>query len=149
MEDSIEPPVWDLSPLVESHDSENVKRLMDDSLKQTEVFERKYKGRIKELIPADIHVLHKELDSILTSWMHIFRYAFLRQSQDGEDRIANDLRAYSMKIDTEIKSKIIFFDIEISRTLVDRPDIVQHPDVEEYRHALEKATERGKYLLSE
>ena len=149
MGDSIEPPVWDLTPLVESHVPEDVKKSMDDSLEQAEAFERKYKGRIKDLAPADIHGLYKELDSILTSWRDIYRYAFLLHSQDGEDRIANDLHEYSMKIRSEIDSKIVFFDIEISRTLVDRPEIIQHPDVEEYRHALEKAIEKGKYLLSE
>jgi hypothetical protein len=49
---NIEPPEWDLSPLVESENPEIVKKALDDSLKPFEEIEKKYKGRIKDLTPA-------------------------------------------------------------------------------------------------
>ncbi|MFX1561494.1 MAG: M3 family metallopeptidase, partial [Promethearchaeota archaeon] len=38
---------------------------------------------------------------------------------------------------------------EITRALVERPELVENSALEEYRHTLEKTREKGKYLLSE
>ncbi len=83
------------------------------------------------------------------TWSQIASYAMLRQSQNAADNTAKNLVENVFKINTERKSKLVFYEIEIAHTLVDRPKIVNDPAVEEYRHALEKAREKGKYLLSE
>lgn len=149
MGDKNGPPVWDLSPLVESEDPKDVKKAMDECLRDAEKFEEKYKERIIGLTPSGINQLYSELDSIQMRRSHLFSYVFLRRKQDCANRIAEELFGYSMKLYNEFMSKLAFFDIEVARTLVDRPAIVSAPEVAEYRHALEKARERGRYLLSE
>jgi len=143
------PPIWDLSALVESEDPEKVKRKMDAHLKAAEVINEKYKGHIKDLSPSQICDLYREIDVVESAWMHTLRYVYLRQRQNIEDKIANGLLEYCMKIDSEFWSRLVFFDIEIRGALENNPELVDDPAVKEYRHALERAKEKGKYLLSE
>ena len=146
---SIEPPEWDLSPLVESEDPEIVKKALDDSLKLAEKIEKNYKGRIKDLTPAAICEVYRKLDAAYLTLNQVGNYAYLRQSQDATDKTATELFDYALKIDSKGKLKLAFYRIEIAKALMDRPEIIKDPSVEEYKHALEKAQALGKYLLSE
>lgn len=143
------PPVWDLSSLVESEDPDEVKKAMDKCLRAAEEFEEKYKGRIKDLSPSEICEMYRELDALQMRFYHLRNYAFLRQSQDTRNDTANDLVEYSMKIGAALGSRVIFCEIEIARVLADRPEIVDDSALDEYRHALEKARDRGRFLLEE
>ena len=146
---SIEPPEWDLSPLVESEDPELVKKALDDNLKISEKIEKKYKGRIKDLTPGAICEFYRKLDAAKTAFNQVSYYTHLRQSQDATDNTATELSDYAMKVESEVNSKLAFHRIEIAKALTDRPEIIKNPSVREYRHALEKAQALGKYLLSE
>ncbi|MHA1577758.1 MAG: M3 family metallopeptidase [Candidatus Thorarchaeota archaeon] len=149
MGESSEPPVWDLSPLVESEDPEQVKKSVDDYLKKAEVNEERYKGRIKYNSASKMYDLYKELDSLRMLFTQAKGYASMRQSQDTSDHIAKELAEYARRVGSEFESKLVFFDIEIARALLENPEIINNPEVAEYRHELEKAREKGKYLLSE
>ncbi len=143
-----EPPVWDLSPLVKSENPKKVKQSMEACLKQAEEFEEKYRSRIKDLSPSEICEMYRELDTINVTWYQVGNYTYLKQCQDASDKIAKELLDYALKLDAEFRSKLVFYEIEIARALIDRPEIVEDPAVEEFKHALEKAKETGKYLLS-
>ena len=146
---SIEPPEWDLSPLVESEDPEIVKKALDDSLKLFEKIEKNYKGRIKDLTPVAIFEFYRELDTANVALDQVVSYAYLRQCEDATNITATELFDYAMKVDSKGKSKLAFYQLEIAKALMDRPEIITDPSVKEYRHALEKAQALGKYLLSE
>jgi oligoendopeptidase F len=146
---SIEPPEWDLSPLVESEDPEIVKKALDDSLKLFEKIEKNYKGRIKDLTPVAIFEFYRELDTANVALDQVVSYAYLRQCEDATNITATELFDYAMKVDSKGKSKLAFYQLEIAKALMDRPEIITDPSVKEYKHALEKAQALGKYLLSE
>ncbi len=144
-----EPPMWDLSPLVESEDPERVKQSIEESLRKAERFEEKYKDRVKKLSSLEFFDFYKAWDDVLTTWMNHFRYAWLRQCQDVTDNIALELYEHVMKRDAEIRSRLVFAEIEVGQTLAERPELVQDPALKEYRHTLEKSLEKSRYLLSE
>jgi oligoendopeptidase F len=144
-----EPPRWDLSPLVESEDPELVKKALDDTLQLAEGIEDEYKGRIKDLSPAGICELYKKYDHAYSSRQPIMDYTELRQIQDAADSTGSELHDYALRVWAEFDSKLAFFEIEVASVLKDRPEIINDPALREYRHALEKARESGKYVLSE
>ena len=118
---SIEPPEWDLSPLVESEDPEIVKKALDDSLKLAEKIEENYKGRIKDLTPASICKFYGELDMAYLAINRVTNYTYLKQSQDATDNTATELLDYALKVDSKGRSKLAFYRIEIAQVLMDRP----------------------------
>ena len=149
MGENNEPPVWDISSLVESEEPEMVKKAIDGTLKLAEKIEKRYKGRIKNLSPAAIHGFYKKLDQVYSAMQPTMDYTYLRQSQDATNTTGRELLEYAMRASSEFDSKLAFHRIEVARALAGRPEIISDPAVKEYRHALEKAKERGKYLLSE
>ena len=149
MGERVELPRWDLSQLVESEDPDIVKASMDECLEQATAFEKKYRGRIKELSASEIFELHMELDNSLTEWLQLKHYALLRHSQDVEDKTSIELHEYALKVDAAYRSKLVFQEIELAQTLLERPELVNDSALEEYRHSMERAMEKGKYLLSE
>ncbi|MFW9965051.1 MAG: M3 family oligoendopeptidase [Candidatus Sifarchaeia archaeon] len=149
MGERIESLRWDLSPLVESENPDRVKASMDECLKQAEAFEKKYRGRISELSASDIYELHIELDNSLTEWLQLRNYAVLRHRQDVEDKTSIELYEYALKVDAAYRSKLVFHEIELAQTLLERQELVNDSALYEYRHSLERTMERGKYLLPE
>jgi len=144
-----EPPEWDISFLVESEDSEKVKKSLDDGLMRSKAIEQKYKGRIKDLSPLELCEMLEEMDEAQMNFNHLAGYAFVRHNQDVTNAEGKEIFEYSMKISSDFSSSLIFYDVELAKTLVDRPELVNDPALEEYKHALEKVRDRGKYLLSE
>ncbi|MFW9965050.1 MAG: M3 family metallopeptidase [Candidatus Sifarchaeia archaeon] len=149
MGEKSELPRWDLSPLIESEDPDNIKKSMDECLGRAEVFEEKYKGRISDLSPSEVSDTYSQLDNLRMNWDHLRNYSWLRLTQNVENKTANDIFDYAVQLDTKIRSKLVFFEIEIARALMDRPEIISNSSIDQYRHALEKARNKGEYLLSE
>ncbi len=142
-------PAWDISPIVEIADQEYVKGLIDEALEGARSFEEKHKGRIRGLSPEEILKLWKDHDNLWSDIWEPFGYAYLAYAADSSNSSKADLFGYARKAQAELEAHSKSMKLELSKMLQERPDIMNESVLLEYKHALEKLKEEGRYYLSE
>lgn len=142
-------PAWDISPLVEKEEPEYVKGFIDGVLERAKSFEDKYKGRISSLSPEEMLKLWTDHDNLWTEIWEPYSYAYLAYAADSSDSGKSSLFEYARKAHAELEACSKSMKMELSKMLQERPDILNESVIVEYKHALEKLKEEGRYYLSE
>jgi oligoendopeptidase F len=141
---------WDLTELYRSPDDPQIERTLAESLKFAEDFETRYRGRIRELAPAQFVEMMEALEGYELRSSKPGLYAHLVHSLDTRDHAAGRLISRVREAAAEQERHLVFFGLEVAALTdaeVDRLYAV--PAAARYRHTIEQHRRYRSHQLSE
>ncbi|MHA1929707.1 MAG: M3 family oligoendopeptidase [Candidatus Thorarchaeota archaeon] len=142
-------PEWDLSPLVDSTNPDDVKKALDLALAEIQKLECIDRDGISTNTPQEIRELFESIDATMPRFYQLFAYTHLLVRLDITNNVSKDLYEFAAKYNSKVTSIYTTIELEITKALKEQPELVDDPILSEYRHALEKLRQRGLHFLSE
>ncbi|MFW9955471.1 MAG: M3 family metallopeptidase [Candidatus Thorarchaeota archaeon] len=140
---------WDLSQLVEFDDPGWIEERMSASVKETEEVREKYRGKIPNFTGREVKGLLEFLDELQLRYEGAFKYASLAYSADNKPDVNKKLYDRLQTSYMLIGQNLAFVDLELGQLLSAKPELIDDPDVKEYKHKLEGIVRRIPHMLSE
>jgi oligoendopeptidase F len=140
---------WDLSPMVPSTKLDQLKKQMEQSVEEAKELVTQYKGKIGSL---DVKGLKQFLDQTQEHYLRqegVFKYSRLMYSANSLDDTAKQAADQARRMGSRIGQLLAFTEIELSQLVANKPALIEHPDLAEYKHALEIALRRAPHFLSD
>ncbi len=141
--------VWDLSQLVESTESDAIKKELDSRVAEAVKIQNRYRGRIEHLQPGELLEFLEIKDRFTLRWEGTAKYCYLLYSADSTVKAAKELHEAVRKAELKLGQAFAFVDIEIGLLLAENPSLINEPVLIEYKHFLEKILRRVPHMLSE
>lgn len=141
---------WDLSALFSGVDDPKIAQTWAESHARADAFASNYRGQVANLDAPGLAAAIREAESIANESGKPLTYAHLRFAGDTSDpKIGAFLQAQTEK-SSELSVKLLFFDIELQQIPGDRIEqLVQSPDLANYRHHIERVRAYTPYTLDE
>jgi oligoendopeptidase F len=147
---SLEDVTWDLEHLVEGEGPEGVDRLLDEASERATAFAARYAGHVAELDGEQLAEAMAELEAIFETAGRAGYYAGLRFSADTLDPANGALMQRAEERETELQTKLLFFDLEWAAVDDARADeVLRAGGLDRYRHHLRNLRRYRPHLLSE
>lgn len=140
---------WDLSQLVEIDDPGYIEEHMKAAVKETEEFRDRCRGKISSFNAKQVYDMLDELDKLQLEFDGPFNYASLAYSADMNKDVNKHLYGVFKNSVTAVMQNSAFVDLELGELLQQKPEIVDDPEIGEYKHNLEKIQRRIPHMLSE
>ncbi len=140
---------WNLGPLVPSTKLDKLKAQMDQAVKDSTKFANEYKGKINTLTPTELKEFLEKFQDLYLKSEGVFLYSDLSYEANSLDEDAKQAADYQRRMESKIGQLLAFRDIELTQLLAAKPELIENPELAEYKHALEKTLRRAPYVLSE
>jgi oligoendopeptidase F len=143
--------VWDLRDLYENSDDPALSQDLAEALAKAQRFEQRYRGHLaKEISSPELYSALTELERIYEQMDKPLHYAGLLHAQDTQNPRHGALLQFAQEHNTQIRQHLLFFELE----WMDLPDAkaqkyIQAPELERYRHYLERVRLFKPHKLSE
>ncbi|HVL37800.1 MAG TPA: M3 family oligoendopeptidase [Fimbriimonadaceae bacterium] len=143
---------WDLSALFASLDDPRIEQSWQEALERADRFDKRYRGRIEreDLEAKTLAEALIELEDLVQQAYKPVHYAHLLHACDtGNPKLGAFLQK-QMELSTELSVKLMFFELELQaapeKTIA---QILEQPEVANYRHYIQVARAFSPYRLSE
>ncbi len=144
-----EAPSWDLSQLVENAETNHIIDSLREMVAAAETFGNKYRGRIADLEPEGLLKMLERRDELFLRFEGAVKYCHLSYAANSTTLEAKQLSEAVRKAQTEAGQSLAFMDIELSRLLQEKAELIDEPSLKEYKHLLERTAAMAPHLLSE
>jgi oligoendopeptidase F len=144
--------VWNLKDIYSSAEDPKIKIDMNLCLKESEDISKKYKGKIEtgNINANDLLLVIKKIEDIFSKLIKISSYAHLSLTTDNTDDTWKNLAIKSEEFYANVKNKLIFFDIEITKINDDKfKELIKNPELKNYLHYLNFIRKMKPHILSE
>lgn len=140
---------WDLSQLVESTDPAYIVDRLEKMVAEASAMNERYKGKIGDLDAAGLFKLLESRDEFSLKYEGAAMYCNLLYSANSTDPVAQQLNDAMRRATLRAGQQLAFMDLELGKLLASRPEMVQAPELKEFRHMLERVLARVPHQLSE
>ncbi len=140
---------WDLTVMFPSISDPSVEQAFRDAAALAEAFEKKYRGKITTLTPAQLLVCLQEYEAFHVQTGDLSLYASLSFSANMALPETQALYDKVNKLDARLGKQLAFFSLELGALVKNKPEIINDPALTNYKHMLERVQRRVKHLLSE
>ncbi|MHA2161302.1 MAG: M3 family metallopeptidase [Candidatus Thorarchaeota archaeon] len=140
---------WDLSQLVEFDDPGWIEERLTSSIKESEEFRDKYRGKIESFGAKQIRELLETIDNLELSYEGPYMYSSLSYAADMNHEVAKKLNDRARNAGMQYNQNIAFLDLELGKLLSAKPELIDDPEVAEYKHKLEKIIRKTPHMLDE
>ncbi len=140
---------WDLSQLVEKDDPQYIANQLDRAVKTAEQFRDKHRGKIINYSPKQVYDLLNEIDELELENEGALKYPFLLYAADMTNDVAKQLYDKAQQTNMLLNQVTAFLDIELGQLIKAKPEIIESPELAEYKHKLERIKRRIPHMLSE
>ncbi|MGM0405640.1 MAG: M3 family oligoendopeptidase [Thermoplasmatota archaeon] len=143
---------WDLSDLYEDHNDPIIQKDIDKSLEEAEQFRNEYKGKIEkgQLTPKEFNKAMMWYEKIYERIAKVYSFAQLFYSLDTQDPDRGALVQKSQKKMSDVKNKMIFFELEWQSLDKDKAEEYMGAEaLENYKNYLRHWRRYEPYMLSE
>jgi oligoendopeptidase F len=142
--------VWNLADLYRGPDDPRIDIDRRRCLRSAERFALRYRGRIALLTARELNRAIKALEHIEHLYRMILAYAELLFAEDTTNPQAGRLRQSAREWESEAHAKTLFFTLEWTRIPEGAAQtLLQHPQLDGYRHFLKKCRDFQPHRLSE
>jgi oligoendopeptidase F len=147
---SLEDVTWNLEHLVDDEGPAGVDRLLGEAAERSTAFADRYAGKVAELDGPGLVAAMDELAEIADLAGRAGSYAGLLFSADTADPANGALLQRAEERETQIQTRLVFFDLEWAALDDDRADrLLEAGGIENYRHFLRTMRRYRPHLLSE
>lgn len=141
---------WDLSDLYSAIDDSQLKVDKQQVRKLAEEFAQKYKGEIAELSAEQLYTALEEYEQILELIGKIGSYSHLIWTTNTEKAKYGKLMQEANELSSEIKQKLVFFDVEWLQLEEEKAEkLISDPVLSHYEHYLETSRRYKEHVLGE
>ena len=140
---------WDLSVLVDGATTDKVKMLLDGLVDRANELNEKYTSKIASMSAMDIKEMLESLMSFRIDYFDFTNYGTLRFSADSTDKDTIQLNGWSRRTRSQIDQILKPIDLKLGKLLTDQPELIEAPELSEFKHYLERLHNVSKYHLSE
>jgi oligoendopeptidase F len=140
---------WDLTALFPSATDQSVEKAITEARRLADGFERKYRGKISSLNPANLLACLQELEAFDLKIGDISLFASLSFSANMTLPEVQSLFDRVSKLEAEIGKQMAFFSLELGALVKAKPEVILEPVLSNYRHTLERVARRVAHQLSE
>lgn len=142
--------IWSLTDLYESVGDALIGEDIDFCEQEAELLEEGCSGRLASLEPAVLARTVRRLERIAENLGRISTYAFLNFCTRIKDAEAGAFLQRITETSSRINRRLVFFTLEWGRMEEKAANAyLDFPELEKYRHYLEKIRRQAKHLLSE
>jgi oligoendopeptidase F len=140
---------WEIAQLVDSMYPDGIIGKLEEMVKSANELAEKYRGKIKNLDAPGLHVFLEARDDFSLKYEGVTEYCSLRYNADSTDHVSKRLYEAFRKAGTRTGQALAFMEIELGDLLKSKPDLFADPNLEEYKHFLERIKMRIPHILSE
>ena len=140
---------WDLSVLVDGATSDQVKELLDSMVTKASVFRDQYNDRISSMSAGEVKEMLVSLQNFRVESNDAMGYGNLRFNADTTNKESGEIYGWSRQTMSKIEQTLKSIDLNLGRLLSEKPELIQHPELSEFTHYLERLYNASKYHLSE
>ncbi len=143
---------WDLTDLYKDIDDPKLEEDISDALGRADEFRDKYGGKLKdgELSPEQLRDVVKEMEDIYETMARVGYFAMLYYSQNTQEPERGALYAKSQQKSSELKNKLIFFELEWQGLDDDKAEeYMAAEELDKYKNFLRHWRKYKPYMLSE
>ena len=135
--------------MVPSTKLDDLKKQMDQAINDAEKLAKEYKGKIGKLNPKELKTFLEKTQDQYLKREGAFKYSSLSYSANSLDSAAKKAADLARRIGSKIGQLLAFIDIELAKLVATKPELIDNPELAEYKHALEIALRRAPHILSE
>ncbi|HET9781217.1 MAG TPA: M3 family oligoendopeptidase [Candidatus Dormibacteraeota bacterium] len=141
---------WNLADLFAAPDDPEIESWLAHDLDTAREFEKKYRGKVATLAPADFAAMMRELGDQEESAAKPEVYAYMLHSQNTQDHAAGRLLARVREASAERSSHMVFFTLELAQVSDEQAaKLYADDEAVKYRHFVEEARKFRPHQLSE
>jgi len=142
---------WDLSGLFTGHDDPKIDELIENSRAQVEQFIKDYKGKIKspDFSAEDLNILFKRHEEFEANLDELDTFAHILYEANMNITEHEALNNKTIGFLTDVGQKLTFLELEVGKFVFENKDLLNDPELTNYRHYLEKIARAYPHLLSE
>src|SRR5690348_7486177 len=141
---------WNLSDLFASPDDPEIEAWLAHDLESARSFEKRYRGRVATLEPADFAEMMLELAEQEESSVLPEVYAYMLHSQDTQDHAAGRLLARVREASAERGVHMVFFPLELAQISDEQAArLYADPEAKAYQHFVEQERKFRPHQLTE
>ncbi|MFX0168497.1 MAG: M3 family metallopeptidase [Candidatus Hodarchaeota archaeon] len=140
---------WDLSPLVPSTKLDDIKKLIEQHVEAAEQLAKEYKGKIASLSAKELRVHFAKSEEFYIELEGTYKFMKLSYDADSLDPVAKQVGDLARRMYMKINQILAFQEIELSHLVAAKPSLINHPELAEYKHALERAKRKAPHMLSD
>ncbi len=140
---------WNLSEIFPKITDPSVQTAIVNVRGLAAIFEKKYRGKIRELSPKEVLSCLHEFEDYAAKQQAISLYASLSFAANMTLPETQALNDKVNKLEAELGKSLVFFELELGRSLKAKPAIILNPVLAEYRHTLERIKRYVVHQLSE
>lgn len=140
---------WDLSQLVAETNAGWILQHLNLMTEAAEKLKEKYYGKIEDMKPLHLLNLLEELDQYSLEYEGTTLYCNLLYSANSLDSKSKKLYDALKSTTVKVSQSLAFIEIELGRLMSAKPQITEDPELNEYKHYLERKLRNVPHLLSE
>ncbi|MFO7791831.1 MAG: M3 family oligoendopeptidase [Candidatus Saliniplasma sp.] len=143
---------WDLSDLYDDHEDPNIQEDIDESLEEAGRFREEFKGKVEngDLTAKEFQEAMQWYEDIYEKIAKVYSFAQLYYSLDTQDPDRGSLVQKSQKKMSDVKNKLVFFELEWQNLDEGKAEeYMQADELEHYKNYLKHWRRYEPYMLSE
>jgi oligoendopeptidase F len=145
----IEEMIWDLSQMVEFDDPGYISERLTARVKVTEEFRDQHRGKIKDYSSKQVFDMVEQIDNIWLQYEGPFKYSWLAYQADMSEDVAKNLFEKVRQAMMLVERATAFIDLELGQLISEKPEIIEAPELSEFKHQMEKIQRKIPHMLAE
>ncbi len=140
---------WDLSIMVDGASLEQVKEMYDETVARAQALSDEYKSKISSMSATELKKMLESLQTLRLESNDITGYGRLRFNANTMDKEAGQLYNWSQQTTSKLDQILKPVTQNLGNHLTERPELIQAPELSDFKHFLERLRNASKYYLSE
>jgi len=140
---------WNLSVLVDGAPADKVKELFDLMVTRAKAFSEEHGNKISSMSAADIKEMLVSLQNFQVEFSDAIGYGRLRFRADTTNKESNQINGWSRQTMSTIEQELKSIDLNLGRLLSEKPELIQNPELSEFKHYLERLYNASRFHLTE
>lgn len=140
---------WNLTELYQNIDDPKIQQALTDTTQLADQFEQKYRGKITKLNPKGLQKCLQDIEAFNLKTSDLGLYSSLTFSADMTNTKIQTLHDKVDKLDVKVGKQLAFYSLELGKLVKQQPQIIDYPELVNYRHMLQRVLRRVEHQLSE
>ena len=140
---------WDLSIIFENNEVAN--EFIESTSNEMRHFQKENKNQVNRgnITAKELHLFLEMFNTLFTKLDLIRYFAYNQLAVDQSVKESLELMNTAENLQTKGKIIIASFEIELGKLIEKREELIDDPQLNEYKHYLEKLKRKTQYMLSE
>ncbi|MHA2140016.1 MAG: M3 family oligoendopeptidase [Candidatus Thorarchaeota archaeon] len=140
---------WDLSQMVEFDDPGYISERLNALVKVAEEFRDQHRGKIEDYSAKQVFDMLEQGDNLWLEYEGPYKFSYLGYQADMSDEVAKKLFEKVRQTLMQVQQTTAFVELELGGLISRTPEIIEDPELTEFKHQLEKIQRRIPHMLSE